>query len=148
MATNGSLTDDQLTIAQAAERTGLTAHTLRYYERARLLLRVDRDGSSGHRRYGERDIEWITLCTKLRATGMPIRRIREYADLVRAGEGNEGARIEILEAHRAEVVEQLAELERNLELIDYKLGLYRDKVTCDAENALAATNGQAPVTSR
>ncbi len=101
-----------MTIAEVAERTGLTAHTLRYYERAGLLLEVDRDASSGHRRYSDGDIEWITLCTRLRSTGMPIRRIREYADLVRAGEGNEHERLAILEAHRRDVIDRIAELER------------------------------------
>ncbi len=117
-----------LTIAEVAERTGLTAHTLRYYERAGLLLEIGRDASSGHRRYGERDIEWITLCTRLRATGMPIRRIREYADLVRAGEGNESERLGILEAHRRDVLDRIAELEVSLERIDYKVDLYRAKL--------------------
>jgi len=117
-----------LTIAEVAERTGLTAHTLRYYERAGLLLEVGRDASSGHRRYGSRDIEWITLCTRLRATGMPIRRIREYADLVRAGEGNEADRLGILEAHRVDVLDKIAELELSLERIDYKVNLYREKL--------------------
>ena len=117
-----------MTIAEVAERTGLSAHTLRYYERAGLLLAVDRDSSSGHRRYSERDIEWITLCTRLRSTGMPIRRIREYADLVRAGEGNETERLEILETHRREVIDRIAELESNLAKIDYKVDLYRGKL--------------------
>ena len=117
-----------MTIAEVAERTGLTAHTLRYYERAGLLLEVDRDVSSGHRRYSDRDIEWITLCTRLRSTGMPIRRIREYADLVRAGEGNEPERLAILEAHRREVIDRIAELESNLAKIDYKVDLYRGKL--------------------
>jgi DNA-binding transcriptional MerR regulator len=120
--------DEGLSIAEAAERTGLTAHTLRYYERAGLLLEVDRDASSGHRRYSDRDIEWITLCTRLRSTGMPIRRIRAYADLVRAGEGNELERLEILEAHRREVIDRIAELEDNLGKIDYKVDLYRGKL--------------------
>lgn len=69
----------------------------------------------------------MTLVTKLRATGMPIRLIRRYAELVRAGEGNEAERLGILEAHRAEVVAKLDELEHNLELIDYKVGLYRER---------------------
>jgi DNA-binding transcriptional MerR regulator len=67
------------------------------------------------------------MVTRLRATGMPIRMIRRYAELVRAGEGNEAERLEILEAHRAEVVAKIDELQQNLELIDYKLGLYRDR---------------------
>jgi DNA-binding transcriptional MerR regulator len=116
----------ELTIAEAAEAAGLTVHTVRYYERAGLLTPIERNGS-GHRRFNEQDVEWLVVCTKLRATGMPIRRVREYAALVREGDGNEAARLELLEAHRAEVLERLAEVQRNLELIDYKIGLYRSK---------------------
>ena len=79
------MTSAELTIAEVAERTGLTRHTLRYYERDGLMLGVDRAGS-GHRRYSERDLGWIELITKLRATGMPIREVRRYAELVRDGE--------------------------------------------------------------
>jgi DNA-binding transcriptional MerR regulator len=59
---------------------------------------------------------------------MPIRRIREYAELVRAGDGNEAERLALLEAHREEVRERLREVRRNLELIDYKIGLYRERL--------------------
>jgi DNA-binding transcriptional MerR regulator len=117
---------DELTISDVSEETGLTNHTLRYYERAGLLLEVERNGS-GHRRYSARDVEWVTLVTRLRATGMPIRLIRRYAELVRAGEGNEAERLGILETHRAEVVAKIDELQHNLELIDYKIGLYRER---------------------
>jgi DNA-binding transcriptional MerR regulator len=118
--------DQALTISEVAEETGLSNHTLRYYERAGLLDGVGRNGS-GHRRYTAQDVEWVVLVTRLRATGMPIRKIRRYAELVRAGEGNEAERLELLEAHRAEVVAKISELEHNLELIDYKLGLYRER---------------------
>ena len=71
-----------------------------------MLDPVERAPSS-HRRYTEDEIRWVTLLTRLRSTGMPIRRIREYADLVRAGEGNEAERLALLEAHRDAVLEQL-----------------------------------------
>ena len=116
-----------MTIAEAAEAAGLSAHTVRYYERAGLLAPIDRNGS-GHRRFTEEDVGWLEVCTKLRATGMPIRRVREYAELVRDGDGNEAERLELLEAHRSEVIERLAEVRRNLKLIDYKIGLYRGRV--------------------
>jgi DNA-binding transcriptional MerR regulator len=119
----------ELTVAEAAREAGVSAHTLRYYERAGLLAPIERNGS-GHRRFSPEDVEWVVMCTKLRATGMPIRLIREYAELVRAGEGNEAERLALLEAHREQVVEQLAEIERNLELVDYKIGLYRERSTC------------------
>ena len=85
-----------MTIAEAAERSGLTSHTLRYYERDGLMLLPVERSSTGHRRYTDRDLSWIELVTRLRATGMPIRDVRRYADLVRAGAGNEQERLELL----------------------------------------------------
>jgi DNA-binding transcriptional MerR regulator len=117
----------ELTVADAAREAGVSAHTLRYYERAGLLRPVERNGS-GHRRFTAADIDWVVMITRLRATGMPIRRIREYAELVWAGEGNEPERLAIMEAHREQVLERLAEIERNLELIDFKIRLYRERL--------------------
>jgi DNA-binding transcriptional MerR regulator len=117
----------ELTVAEAAQAAGVSAHTLRYYERAGLLAQVERNGS-GHRRFTSEDIDWVVMITRLRATGMPIRRIREYAELVWAGDGNERERLAIMEVQREQVIERLAEIERNLELIDYKIGLYRDRL--------------------
>jgi DNA-binding transcriptional MerR regulator len=102
-----------------AERTGLTGHTLRYYERDGLMLGVDRAGP-GHRRYSERDLGWIELITKLRATGMPIREVRRYAELVRAGDGNEDERLALL-AHRERVRAQLETMTAYLDAIDMKI---------------------------
>jgi DNA-binding transcriptional MerR regulator len=117
----------ELTVAEAAQAAGVSAHTLRYYERAGLLAPIERNGS-GHRRFTPEDVEWVIVCTRLRATGMPIRMIRDYAALVHEGEGNEEARLALLEAHRAQVLERLAEVERNLELIDFKIELYRERL--------------------
>ena len=120
----------ELTVADAAREAGVSAHTLRYYERAGLLARVERNGA-GHRRFTEEDIASVVMVTRLRATGMPIRAIREYAELVRAGEGNERERLALLEEHRERVLEQLADIRRNLELVDYKIGLYRERLARD-----------------
>ncbi|MBM7519148.1 MerR family transcriptional regulator [Nocardioides nitrophenolicus] len=112
------------TIAEAAESLGLTADTLRYYEKDGLLLRpVPRD-TSGHRRYDEADLRWVELVTRLRATGMPIRQVRQYADLVRAGAGNEEERLALLQDHRAQVLRQLAEVQAHLSAIEHKIDLY------------------------
>jgi DNA-binding transcriptional MerR regulator len=114
-------------IADAARETGLTPDALRYYEREGLLLQpVDR-ASSSHRRYSDVDLNWIRLVTKLRGTGMPIRAVREYAELVRAGEHTEPARLELLEEHRDRVLAQLTETRRNLEAIEHKIGIYRER---------------------
>lgn len=117
-----------LTIAEAAARTGLTAHTLRYYERDGLMLSTVERAGSGHRRFSERDLTWIEMLTRLRATGMPIADVRRYADLVRAGDGNEAERLELLVAHRARVEEQLAQVTAHLRAIDHKIGIYEGKL--------------------
>ena len=115
-----------LTIAEAAEQTGLTAHTLRYYERDGLMLEAVDRSAAGHRRYSEHDVSWITLITKLRATGMPIREVKKYADLVRAGTGTEAERLALLKAHRERVERQLAEVTAHLRAIDHKIGYYEN----------------------
>jgi DNA-binding transcriptional MerR regulator len=116
-----------LTIAEAARATGVSAHTLRYYERAGLINGVDR-ADSGHRRYDDADLAWIEVLQRLRATGMPIRRIRQYAELVRAGEGNERERLELLQEHREAVRATLAEVQRHLAFIDKKIDIYEEKL--------------------
>ena len=126
------VTAEALSISDAADATGLSTHTLRYYERAGLMLDPVERAPSSHRRYTEDEIRWVTLLTRMRSTGMPIRRIRAYADLVRAGEGNEPERLALLEAHRDSVLEKLDEMRSNLAAVDYKIALYRAKLDGDA----------------
>ena len=117
-----------LSIADASERTGLSPDTLRYYERDGLMLHPVGRSATGHRRYTETDLRWIQLITRLRATGMPIRDVRRYADLVRQGDGNEQERLDLLRAHRQEVLAQLAAVQEHLGAIDAKIGIYVDKL--------------------
>ncbi len=106
----------------------LTTDTLRYYERDNLLLRPVPRASSGHRRYQQSDLRWIELLSRLRATGMPIREMRRYADLVRSGNGNESERLDLLHAHRSRVLARLAELTDHLSAIDHKIGICAERV--------------------
>jgi len=122
------VTADALSISDAALVTGLSTHTLRYYERAGLMLDPVERAPSTHRRYTEAEIRWVTLLTRMRSTGMPIRRIREYAELVRAGDGNEAERLALLEGHRDAVLGQLEAMRRNLEAIEHKIELYRRRL--------------------
>jgi DNA-binding transcriptional MerR regulator len=132
-----------MSIAEAAHRTGVSVHTLRYYERAGLVVTpVDRS-SGGQRRYHKLDLKWITVCTKLRATGMPIKTIRCYAELVAAGPGNEQERLALMEAHRAAVMTKLAEIQENLTLIDRKIDVYRSRIATGDADRLWAPNRAA-----
>ena len=115
----------ELTISDAARQAGVSAHTLRYYERAGLLDPVERAGS-GHRRYDEADLRRIDFLMKLRGTGMPIRDVRRYAELVRAGEQTAEDRLALLEQHRAAVLAQMAEVQESLDRIDTKIAFYKE----------------------
>jgi DNA-binding transcriptional MerR regulator len=127
-----------LSIAEAARRAGVSAHTLRYYERAGLVVTTVGRTAGGRRRYQQQDLYWITICTKLRATGMPIKTIRRYAELVSAGPGNEHKRLALMESHRAQVVAKLAEIQENLKVIDHKIDVYRSSVAADDADQLWA----------
>lgn len=120
--------DGGVSIAEAARLTGVSVHTLRYYERAGLVVTTIDRTTSGRRRYSKLDLEWITICTKLRATGMPIRTIRRYAELVSEGRGNEKERLALMESHRVEVLAKLAEIQENLRVIDHKIDVYRGRL--------------------
>jgi DNA-binding transcriptional MerR regulator len=115
----------EMTIAEAAERSGLSAHTLRYYERIGLIHPVDR-GTNGHRRYGRDDLEWLDLLIKLRTTGMPIRQMVEYAELVRQGPATAARRRAMLERHRADISARMAELEDTAAVLDRKIAMYHE----------------------
>ena len=139
----GSGSQAALSIAEAARRTGVSVHTLRYYERAGLVVTAVDRTASGRRRYHQLDLDWIVICTRLRATGMPIKTIRRYAQLVSAGPGNEQERLALLEAHRADVTAKLAEIQENLELIDHKIGVYRGRLAAGDADQLWAPSRRA-----
>ena len=129
-----------MTIAEAARRTGVSVHTLRYYERAGLVVTTVDRTAGGRRRYHKLDLDWIVVCTRLRATGMPIKTIRRYAQLVSAGPGNEHERLALMEAHRADVTAKLAEIQENLKLIDHKINVYRGRLDAGDADQLWAPN--------
>lgn len=136
-----------LSIGQVAERTGLSVHALRFYERQDLLpTPVHRQ--AGRRVYTEADLEWLTICVSLRASGMPVDQIRGYTELVRAGNGNEAQRLALLRDHEARVVERLAELTRALELTRYKIGVYERHLAAGTADTLwnPHRSGAAPDT--
>ncbi|MEV4686211.1 MerR family transcriptional regulator [Microbacterium sp. LWH3-1.2] len=113
-----------LTVAQMAAATGVSAHTLRYYERAGLIHPVART-SANQRRYSEADLEWLRFLLRLRETGMPIAQMREYADLRAEGPSTLGSRLALLETHQGELRERIAVLERHEQALDSKISTYR-----------------------
>lgn len=112
-----------LTISAAAEHSGLSVDTLRYYEKEGLTLQRPGRSASGQRRYTEENLRWLRMLVMLRRTGMPIREIKRFVALYRA-EGTEPERLGILQAHRELVLEQLAEVQGHLAAIDNKIDYY------------------------
>jgi DNA-binding transcriptional MerR regulator len=109
-------------IAAVAERTGVTAHTLRYYERIGLVS-VPRD-EAGRRDYTDAELARVTFIARLRLTAMPIRDIQAYFALVDEGPGNEDDRRAILERHRDRVKERIVDLEAALAVVEHKIATY------------------------
>lgn len=99
-----------LTVAQMSDATGVSAHTLRYYERAGLIRPVARN-SGNQRRYQPGDVEWIKFLLRLRETGMPIAQMRVYSDLREQGDSTIEPRLELLAAHHRALQEQIALLQ-------------------------------------
>jgi DNA-binding transcriptional MerR regulator len=113
-------------ISEAAEKCGLSQHTLRWYERIGLLGPVARD-ANGRRRFSDGDLDWLDLITRLRETGMPVSDMQRYAELVRSGAG-EAERLGLLRRHRDEVRRALAAQRECLKLLDSKIDIYSRRV--------------------
>ncbi|HEY3562704.1 MAG TPA: MerR family transcriptional regulator [Kribbella sp.] len=125
-----------LSIGQVAERTGLSVHALRFYEREGLLADPVRRESNGRRVYSEDDVDWLNMCIKFRSSGMPLDTIRKYTDLVRQGPGNEADRLALLKSHQDYVSAQIAELNECLNVITWKVGIYQEHLEAGTADCL------------
>lgn len=117
---------ETLTIAEVAERTGLTAHTLRYYEKAGLIDPVERS-ASGRRRYAAADVDWIAFLLRLRDTGMSIADMQRFAELRRKGPRTFPDRLALLREHRAGLARRIRDLQNNAAALDDKIAFYESQ---------------------
>jgi DNA-binding transcriptional MerR regulator len=101
--------------------TGLSEHTLRYYERARLLQPVRRQDSSRHRRYSAEDIARLQTLACLRAAGMPLDQMRRYFELIAQGERAAPLQHAMLVAQRRVLEDRMRELEGHIAYLDRKI---------------------------
>jgi DNA-binding transcriptional MerR regulator len=113
-------------IGEAAAKCGLSPHTLRWYERIGLVGPVAK-GGDGRRQYSDADLDWLSLITRLRETGMPVSDMQRYAELVRSGAG-EAERLELLKRHRAEVRRALVAQRETLKVLDSKIDTYARQI--------------------
>ena len=115
------------TIRQICEKTGLSAHTLRYYEKEGLLSHISRS-KGGIRQYSEEDLESLGLICCLKNTGMPLQEIARFVRLTQEGEHTLRERCELLRRHRANVVARMEEMHRHLDKLTWKLNFFSDKL--------------------
>jgi DNA-binding transcriptional MerR regulator len=114
-------------IAEVSERYGISTDTLRYYERIGLLPTVNRN-ESGIRDYNEIDLKRVEFIKCMRSAGLPIEVLIEYVGLVQQGDATIAARKEILQEQRALLAVRMSEMQKTLDLLDYKISVYENTV--------------------
>jgi MerR family transcriptional regulator, aldehyde-responsive regulator len=122
-------------ISEVSERCDVSADTLRYYERIGLLPPVDRT-ESGIRDYSELDVRRVEFIKCMRTAGLPVEVLIHYYGLIQQGEDTMEDRKAILIEQRVEIAARMAELQKTLDLLDYKISFYENAVL-KAENAIA-----------
>jgi DNA-binding transcriptional MerR regulator len=131
-----------LSIGEVADATGLSVHSLRYYEAEGLIPDVTRDGA-GHRRYRAEHVQWLGLLERLRVSGMSIARTRQYVELAVRGDATVLARKELLEEHETDLRERIAELDDCLAIVRAKIDLYAGTVQDVTEVRTLVAKAQA-----
>jgi DNA-binding transcriptional MerR regulator len=113
-----------MNIAEFAKRCGLSAHTLRYYERIGLLGSVTRL-ANGHRTFGPRDVEWVEFLHRLRSTGMGVSEMLRYAELRARGDRTLAERKQMLAQHADRLAADLREQQAHLRVVRQKIAIYK-----------------------
>lgn len=121
-------------IAEVSERFGITADTLRFYEKAGLVQPVTRD-RSGVRDYGHDDLMRIDFILCMRKAGLPIDVLKTYVDLVDQGDSTIDARLKILAEQREQLLARMQDLKKTLGVLDYKIDLYSSQARAKARTS-------------
>jgi MerR family transcriptional regulator, aldehyde-responsive regulator len=114
-------------IAEVSERYSISLDTLRYYERIGLIPPVNRN-KSGIRDYSEIDLKRVEFIKCMRSAGLPVEVLTEYIKLVQQGDQTIEARKEILKEQRDQLLAKMEEMQKTLDILDYKIGVYENAV--------------------
>ena len=114
-----------MNIKEFAQATGISAYTIRYYEKIGIIRNVRRN-SSGHRSFTSKDISWVEFIKRLKDTGMPLEQIQEYADLREEGDHTAGSRMALLQAHAGVLAEKIRREENHLQKLREKITYYEN----------------------
>jgi MerR family transcriptional regulator, aldehyde-responsive regulator len=114
-------------IAEVSERYSISLDTLRYYERIGLIPPVNRN-KSGIRDYSEIDLKRVEFIKCMRSAGLPVEVLAEYIKLVQQGDQTIEARKEILKEQREQLLDKMEEMQKTLDVLNYKIGVYENAV--------------------
>ena len=128
------MTSTVLTIGELAHLSGLTTHTIRFYESAG-VLRPNTRAANGHRRYQENDVLWIEFVLKLKLAGMPLTQIKQYAALREQGDTTLQQRLSMLKLHRDRLAARMSELSECSKVLDDKIRAYRKLIVKAKESS-------------
>lgn len=123
-----SMTSNFISIGELSRQSGVSAHTLRFYEAEGILKPAGR-GANGHRRYVQEDVLWLAFVLRLKQTGMLLAEIRQYATLRAQGEKTLHARLTMLKLHRERLVSRIAELSTCADALDDKIRTYCEMIS-------------------
>lgn len=118
-----AVTSNFLSIGELSRLSGVSPHTLRFYESEGILKPAGR-GANGHRRYRNDDVLWLEFVLRLKLTGMPLAEIREYSALRAEGDTTLQIRLSMLELHRKRLATMIEELSTCAEALDSKIHVY------------------------
>lgn len=121
-------------ISEVSKKCNISADTLRYYERIGLLPPVNRS-ASGIRDYSDLDVRRVDFIKCMRRAGLPVEVLIKYYGLVQQGDETMEDRKAILVEQRVEIAAKMDELQKTLDLLDYKISFYENSVL-KAENAI------------
>lgn len=114
------------TIKQVSEKTNLSPHVLRFYEREGILSQINRS-ESGIRHYSDEDLEWLGLVCCLKNTGMSLKQIKAFMDLSAKGRETLGRRCEMLIEHKRSVETQIEEMKKHLKKVSHKIAFFTEQ---------------------
>jgi DNA-binding transcriptional MerR regulator len=133
-----SVTSNVITIGELARLSGLSTHTIRFYESVGVLKPNGR-ATNGHRRYNSTDLVWLEFVLKLKLTGMPLVEIKQYAELRAHGDTTLHPRLAMLKLHRERLVTKLSELSQCAAALDDKIRTYREMIAKSTSSSRKTT---------
>ena len=122
----------QYSIGETAQRMGISTATLRYYDKEGLLPFVTRT-PGGARVFSDYDFRWLNLISCLKKAGMPLKDIRQYIEMTLQGEETMEARLEMFRHQRQQLLQQMADLQKTLDVVDYKCWYYETSLEAGSE---------------